>query len=69
MYYWLGALSGSMAQVGGARGLREPGYFGVLCLFTDCLSFQCSEAEPGSFEKFGLSFPSSCDLQQRIFPP
>ena len=51
MYYWLGALSGSMGQVGSARGLREPGYFGVLCLFADRLSFQCSEAEPGSFGK------------------
>ena len=56
MYYWLGALSGSMGQVGNARGLREPGYFGVLCLFTDRLSFQCSEAEPGVFWK-SLAFP------------
>lgn len=33
------------------RGLREPVYLGVLCLFTDRLCFQLSEAEPGSFGK------------------
>ena len=51
MYYWLGSLPGSKAQVGSARGLRESGYLGVLCLSTDCLSFQRAEEEPGSFGK------------------
>lgn len=41
-----------------ARGLRESVYFGVLCLFTDGLCSQLSEAEPESFGKVCLFFPS-----------
>lgn len=41
------------------RGFRESVYFGALCVFTDCLCFQLSEAGPKSFGKVGLFFLST----------
>lgn len=51
------------------RGLRESvSLVSRVCSPTVSLSSSLKQS-PSPLEKFGLSFPSRCDLQERILPP